>query len=236
MRQVGAQVVPIPAVTRDGRTREGQQLNVPENVRDALWKLNEGRASEVTSAGQGQYFVVRLDDVIPAAMPALEDVRDRVAQDWVARENVRLLSARSDALVARLRAGEDIAAVAASVGATVNSRAGVRQNEETAAALGQGVMGGLFSAERGQPFAQPQSADSIAIGRVDRIAAPTPAVAGDEAQQWRTRLAGATADPLFAAAVAAAAERMDATYDEELARQALGVTAPPSAPAQPAGQ
>ena len=236
VRQVGAQVVPIPAVTREGRTREGQQLNVPENVRDALWKLSEGRASEVTSAGQGQYFVVRLDDVIPAAMPGLEDVRDRVAQDWVARENVRLLSARSDALVARLRAGEDIAAVAASVGATVNSRAGVRQNEETAAALGQGVMGGLFSAERGQPFAQPQSADSIAIGRVDRIAAPTPAVAGDEAQQWRTRLAGATADPLFAAAVAAAAERMDATYDEELARQALGVTAPPSAPAQPAGQ
>lgn len=234
VREVGAQVVPIPAVTREGLTREGQQLNVPEDVRDSMWKLAEGRASEVTSAGEGQYFVVRLDDITPAAMPALEDVREALARDWVARENARLLSVRADALTARLRAGEDIAAVAASVGATVNARTGVRQDQETMEALGQGVMRGLFSAERGQPFSQPQSADSMAIGRVDRIAAPTPALAADEAVQWRTRLAEATAEPLFTAAVAAAADRMKATYDEELAREALGVTANPATP--PAGR
>ena len=40
----------------------------------------------------------------------------------------------------------------------------------------------------------------------------------------------------MAAAIAAAAERMDATYNEELAREALGLEATPTPPAQPAGQ
>lgn len=232
VREVGAVIVPIPAVSREGRTRDGQQLGVPAEVLEQMWKLSKGRTGEVVSAGEGRYFVVRVDDVIPAAMPKLDDVRDELTQAWTARENVRLLSARSDALMARLRGGEDIAAVAASVGATVTSRTGVKQDQETMAQLGQGVMTGLFSTGRGQPFTQPQSRDSIAIGRVNRVTPPTAALAAGEAQQWRARLGQATTDPLFARAVAAAAERMKATYDEELARQALGLEATPTPPAQ----
>jgi len=161
-------------------------------------------------------------------MPTLEAVRATITPAWIARENVRLLSARSDALMTRLRAGEDLAAVAASTGATVIRQTGIRQDEASATRLGQGVMGGLFNGERGKPFSQPQSESSIAIGRVDRITPPTPALAADEAQQWRARLGAAAGDPLFAAAVAAAAERTKATYNEDLARQALGVSATPA--------
>ena len=169
-------------------------------------------------------------------MPPLDSVRDMVTQAWIARENVRLLSARADALTARLRAGEDFAAVAASVGADVNTASGVRQDEETLNRLGQGVMAGLFNGQAEQIFSQPQAGGSIAIGRVDRITAPTAAVVAEEAQQWRARVGAASGDPLFAAAVSAAADRMKATYDEELARQALGVAATPPTPATPAGQ
>lgn len=233
VRQVGARIVPIPAVTREGRNREGQQLNVPAKVLEGMWKLTEGRASEPTGLGEGEYFVVRVDDVIPAAMPSLDSVRERVTSEWLARENVRLLSARSDALMARLRRGEDIAAVAASVGATVTTRTGLKQDPAAVEQVGEAVIGALFNAGRGQPFAQPNSENSIVIGRVDRIVAPTPAVVAEEAQQWRARIGAASGDPLFAATVAAAAERMKATHDEALARQALGVEA---APARPAGR
>ena len=43
----------------------------------------------------------------------------------------------------------------------------------------------------------------------------------------RARLGAAAGDPLFSTAVTAAAERSKASYNEELARQALGVTTPP---------
>lgn len=234
VRLVGARIVPIPAVTREGRNREGQQLNVPAPVLEGMWKLTKGRASEPTGLGEGEYFVVRVDDVFPAAMPALDAARERVTAEWIARENVRLLSARSDALMARLRAGEDIAAVARSVGATVTARTGLKQDQATAQQVGEAVLGGLFNSARGQPFDQPTE-NGIVIGEVDRITAPTAAVIADEAQEWRARLGPATGDPLFAAAVAAAADRMKAKHDVDVARQALGVEATPATPA-PAGR
>lgn len=231
VREVGAQAVPIPAVSREGKNREGQQLNVPEPVLEAMWKLTEGRANDPVGLGEGQYFVVRVDDVTPPAMPSLDSVRGMVTQAWIASENVRLLSARSDALAARLRAGENIAAVAASVGATVVTETGVKQDQDTTTRLGRGVMSGVFNGQAGQIFSQPQSADSIAIGRIDRISAPTAALVAEEAQQWRARIGAAAGDPLLAASVSAAAERMKASYDEDLARQALGVAATPATPA-----
>ncbi|MBF0664023.1 MAG: peptidyl-prolyl cis-trans isomerase [Brevundimonas sp.] len=234
VRQVGAQMAPIPAVSREGRNSDGQQTRVPVKVLEAMWKLTEGRANEPTALGDGDYFVVRVDDIAPAAMPTLDEVRDVVTPAWISRENFRLMSARSDALTARLRAGEDIAAVAASVGATVTTGTGVKQDQETASRLGQGVMSGLFTGRANQVFSQPQTNDSLAIGRIDRVSAPTAAVVAEESQQWRARLGAASGDPLFRAAVTAAAERMKATYNEELARQALGLAATPATP--PTGQ
>lgn len=231
VREVGAMAVPVPAVSREGKNREGQQLNVPAPVLEAMWKLSEGRANEPVGLGEGQYFVVRVDDITPPAMPSLDSVREMVTQAWIASENVRLLSARSDALAERLRAGEDIADVAASVGANVVTETGLKQDQEAMARLGRGVMTGVFNGQAGQVFSQPQSGDSIVIGRIDRISAPTAALVAEEAQQWRARIGSAAGDPLLAASVSAAAERMDATYNEELARQALGVTETPAAPA-----
>jgi peptidyl-prolyl cis-trans isomerase D len=231
VREVGATAVPVPAVSREGKNREGQQLNVPAPVLEAMWKLTEGRANEPVGLGEGQYFVVRVDDVTPAAMPSLDSVREMVTQAWTASENTRLLSARADALAERLRAGEDLAAVAASVGANVVTETGLKQEQETAERLGRGVMTGVFIGQEGRVFSQPQAANSIAIGRIDDIAAPTPALVAEEAQQWRARIGGAAGEPLLATSVSAAAERMNATYNEELARQALGVTEPPAAPA-----
>lgn len=231
VREVGAMAVPVPAVSREGKNRDGQQLNVPAPVLEAMWKLTEGRANEPVGLGEGQYFVVRVDEITPPAMPSLDSVREMVTQAWIASENVRLLSARSDALAARLRAGEDIAAVAGSVGATIVTETGLKQEQDTMARLGQGVMTGVFNGRAGQVFSQPQSANSIAIGRIDRISAPTAALVAEEAQQWRARIGSAAGDPLLAASVSAAAERMKASYNEDLARQALGVTATPAAPA-----
>lgn len=231
VREVGAQAVPIPAVSQDGKNRERQQLNVPAPVLESMWKLSEGRANDPVGLGEGQFFVVRVDDITPPAMPSLDSVRDMITQAWTSSENVRLLSARADALAARLRAGEDIAAVAASVGAPVVTETGVKQEEDTVARLGRGVMTGLFNGKAGESFSQPQTENSMAIGRIDRITAPTAAVVAEEAQQWRARIGAASGDPLLAAVVAAAAERTNATYDEALARRSLGLRESPATPA-----
>ena len=235
--EVGARTLQIPLVTREGRSREQPGFTAPPQLLDAMWSLGANAASEVVEAGGGQYFVVRVDRVVPPALPSLSEpgVREQLATAWTAQENARLLNTRVEALAARIRGGEDLAAVAASAGASVTSATGVSRQDE---ARGQGVLAGLFTAGRNEVFSQQQSQDSFVIGRTDRITAPNPTLAAPMAEQFRARLAPDSLNALGEAAVVAAAERVGARYDENEARRALGLdpaaSAPAAAPAAPA--
>jgi len=198
-----------------------------------MWSRGKGAESEVVDMGQGQYFVARVDDVLPAALPPLAGIREPLAQQWTLRENARLLSTRASALAARIRGGEDLAAVAASVGATVQTGTGL--NRQSVEQYGQGLVAGLFSSGRGEPFSQQNSDDTFVIGRTDRITAPVPALAAPVAEQFRQRMAGDHVNAVGEEAINAAAERSKVRYDEPLARTSLGLpAAAPAAPADPA--
>ncbi|MDO9077331.1 MAG: peptidylprolyl isomerase [Brevundimonas sp.] len=234
VREVGARIIRIPPIRQDGKLRNGQDINpaLPPQLIQSMWSLGKGAESEVVDMGQGQYFVVRLDDIMPAALPPLAGIREPLAQQWVLRENARLLSARASALAARVRGGEDLAAVAASVGATLQTGTGL--NRQSAEQNGQGVIAGVFGSGRGEPFSQQNTADTFVIGRTDRITAAVPALAAPMAEQFRQRMAGDHANAVGEAAIAAAAARSKAEFDEPLARTSLGLPAEaPAAAATP---
>lgn len=237
--EVGARVVQLPPFTQDGRLPDGQPLNAPPQILENAYALAEGAESEVVDAGEGQYFVVRLDDITPAALPALADVREPLAERWTQRENARRLSALADRLAARVRGGEDIAAVAASAGATLNTRTNVQQNAEAQSDLGEGVLRGLFGQGRNQVFTGPASETSFVVGRVDAIRAANATTSAPFADQIRPRIADEFVAGIGELLVNAAATKSKAENDPALALQALGVDAPaeegaatPAAPAQ----
>lgn len=232
--EVGARVVQLPPFTREGRLPDGQALTAPPPVIENAWSLTKGGESEVIEAGRGQYFVLRLDDIRPAALPELAEIREPLAQQWVARENNRRLMARTEELAGRVRAGEDIAAVAASANATLTTRAGLQQNQTAQAEVGQGVLRGLFGQGRGQVFSGPTSQTAFVVGRVDAIHAATPVLAAPIAEQVRPRITQELTNELVQAAFTAAARRTGARNDPARALEALGVTptATPAAPAQ----
>ncbi|SFS73509.1 peptidylprolyl isomerase [Brevundimonas viscosa] len=234
--EVGARTLQIPLVTREGRSREQPGFTAPPQLLDAMWSLGANAASEVVEAGGGQYFVVRVDRVVPPALPSLSEpgVREQLTAAWTAQENARLLNTRVEALAARIRRGEDLAAVAASAGASVTTATAVSRQDE---ARGQGVLAGLFTAGRNEVFSQQQSQDSFVIGRTDRITPPNPTLAARMAEQFRARLAPDSLSALGETAVMAAADRVGAEFDEAEARRALGLdpataAGAPAAPAQ----
>lgn len=234
VQQVGARVIQLPPFTQDGRLPDGQPLNAPPQVLTQAYSLGKGGESEVIDAGQGQYFVIRVDDVRPAQLPALADIRAPLAARWTAQENARLLSSKAEELARRIRGGQDLAAVAASVGASVTTRTGVEQTGEVQTQIGEGVMRGLFSQGRNQVFVEPQGADSTVIGRVDAIRAAVPALAAPLGEQARPRLTEEYMGAFVEDSMAAAARRMKARNDPALALQALGIQDPAAAPAAPA--
>ena len=235
VREVGARIIQIPAIRADGKLRNGQDVNpaLPPQLVQAMWNLGQGAESEVVDMGQGQYFVVRVDEVLPSALPPLAGIREPLARQWTLRENAALLNTRASALAARVRGGEDLAAVAASVGAAVQTGSGI--NRQAVDQYGQGVIAGLFGSARGETFSHQNSADTFVIGRTDRITGAVPALAAPVAEQFRQRMAGDNISAVGEVAINAAAARSKARFDEALARTSLGLPAqPPAAPASPA--
>lgn len=232
-RAVGARLVQLPPFTAEGRMVDGQELQAPPQVLASAYSLSEGGESEVIDAGQSQYFAVRVDDVRPAALPTLAEIRAPLAIRWSQRENARRLQALAEQLAGRVRAGEDIAAVARAAGTTLTTQTGVQQSQQAQESLGQGVLRGLFGQARGQVFTGPQNATSFAVGRVDAIRPAVPALAAPLVEQIRPRLTEEMARAMIDAAGSAAVTRVDARNDPVAARVALGL--PAEEPAAGAG-
>lgn len=229
----GARVVQLPPFTAQGQLPDGQPMNAPKQIFDAAYGLSKGGESDIIDAGEGQYFAVRLDDIRPAALPTLDEVRAPLAQQWTLRENARRLSAKGEELANRVRAGEDIAKVAASVNASVATQAGVRQSRETQEALGNTVLQGLFSQPKGQVFSGAGQSGFV-VGRVDAVHGATPALAAPLVEQVRPRLTQELINALVEQGFTAGAARVGAKNDPAEALRAIGVEAPAAAPAAPA--
>lgn len=233
-QEAGARVVQLPPFTQNGKLPDGQDLNAPEQIFTTAWSLAKGGESDIVDAGQGQYFAVRLDDIRPAALPALAEVREPLTQQWKLREEARLLTAKAEELAGRVRSGQDIAAVAASANATLVTRTGIQQSRETQEAVGQGAMQGLFGQGAGQVFSLPNGQSSFVVGRVDAVHAAVPALAAPLVEQVRPRVTQELVQAMIQSSIAAGGRAVKATNDPALAREALGLTTPatPAAPAR----
>lgn len=224
-----ARIIQLPPFTEQGQLPDGQPMNAPRQVLESAYALSKGGESDVIDAGDGQYFAVRLDDIRPAALPSLEEVRAPLSQQWTMRENARRLSAKAEELAGRVRTGEDIAKVAAEAGAQLTVRTGVQQSRAAQTEVGEGVLRGLFGQSKGQVFSDAQSQTAFVVGRVDAIHAADPALAAPLAEQARPRLTEELANALAERTIGVAAARTKSRNDPAAALQALGVeTAAPA--------
>jgi peptidyl-prolyl cis-trans isomerase D len=229
-QEIGARIVPLPPFTQQGQLPDGSPMNAPPQILQAAYSLSKGGESDVIDAGQGQYFVLRLTDIRPAALPDLAEIREPLAAQWIQRENTKRLAAKADELAGRVRGGQDIAAVAASAGATLVTRTSVQQNPQAQSEIGQGVMDGLFGQSRGQVFSGPASQTSHVIGRVDAVHAAVPALAAPVAEQIRVRLSQQMGNETVESLLRAGAARAKAKNDPALALTTLGLDASTSTP------
>lgn len=232
-KEAGARVTQLPAFTQQGQLMNGQQFNAPPAIIQTAYALQKGGESDVINAADGEYFALRVDEVMPSALPPIEEVRAPLTQAWIQRENGRLLSAKAEELAGRVRAGEDITAVAASVNAAVNVRTNVAANQQTQASLGVAVLRGLFGQGKDQVFSGAGETGFV-IGKVNAIHAANPTETAPLVAQIAPRLAAEWVESISQSAIASAAQRVKAKSNEQEALNALGITAPtaPSAPAQ----
>jgi len=82
---------------------------------------------DLQDAGAGEYFALHVDKVIASALPALADVRPQMVQAYISQTFMTALRAKVDGLTARMKKGETIDQVAASVGGHVVHQQGLQR-------------------------------------------------------------------------------------------------------------
>lgn len=239
-------VIVVPAaIAKTGVTLAGQRANIPPKVLQTAFSLPQGGESDVLDLGQGEYWVVKVDKVIPSALFGLDEtvqgtsIRDVVTRQFMLRELFKRLRAKADALTAEIAKGKSLDAVAAEVNAKVNEASHVTRAAARPAAANQppayssDLLGRLFAAKVGEVVVGEDTRPGLIIARLKAISEPPAPVLAVAAEGQRAQISRSLFEDMGVATRQAALKKIKPTVDYKRARQALGVdadTAPAGAP------
>lgn len=108
--------------------------------------------SDLVEYGDGNFFVVRVDEIYPSAPKAFEAVRDEVERSWLNMERGNRLVTLAATIIERAEAGEDFAKLGNEVGRGVLQVPGGVGRTQTTDLLSQALVGKLFTASEGDYF------------------------------------------------------------------------------------
>lgn len=189
--KAGVGTITLGPLTEQGVDMQGQPVNgLTQRLVQSAFALPQGGESEIEDEGNGESFAVRVDRIIPKALPTLDEVRPRLAQVWMAQEIAKRLRAKAEELTKRVEKGESLEAVAGSVGANVSHVVGLdRQNAAQNKDLSQESMGKIFGLKVGEAFSgEDAKAFGIVVGKVEALRGPVPTALGRMTEATRPQL------------------------------------------------
>jgi peptidyl-prolyl cis-trans isomerase D len=234
----------VPAVTMGPLAQNGHDMQnqpipglTPKIVQTA-WTLPAGGESEVEDAGNGEYYAVRVEKIIPPAMPPLAEIRPMLANAWTKRELVKAMQARADAFAARLKKGESLEAVAAAAGSTVTRAPGIdRQSAQQNTTQSQDILVKTFTSRPGDVFTAQNSHFGLVAGKLEAVHVGDPVTVARMAEQIRPQMTNGYYREINESAHLAARHEVKVTIDANKAREAIGLEPidPKAAPKPVAG-
>lgn len=142
---------------------EGSFLNV-------AFATGAGATSGMTETGNGGYFMLRVEEIVPSALRPLDDVRDEVVAAWKQQRRKEAARERALGIVERIEKGETLAEVGEAEGLTVTeSKPFGRRGEGAETQLvDPALVSDLFGLEIGQG-AMSETADGFTVAQLKEI-------------------------------------------------------------------
>ena len=206
----------VPALDARGLDADGQAVGGLPDLNDflpVLGGLDIGRESLLTETREGGYFMVRIDSVTPASTRPLDEVRDRVVEDWRAAERERMTRARADALSAEAKEGKALNALAEREGLALETtepvtRTGVSESFNVPRALASR----LFEIEPGEVTVA-ESGNGFVVAKLTDVRAIDAAAEADGIGAVRERLGESIQGDLLAQFSGALRQTYDITVN-----------------------
>ncbi|WP_306016269.1 peptidylprolyl isomerase [Oceanicaulis sp. MMSF_3324] len=193
------------------------------DILSTAFSAQQGYATDLESYGEdGGYFVVRVDEVEPARLYELDEVREDATRFWIMRETDNRLQDVVDDIQSRLDAGETIDAIAESLGTGARIESAVLGRDETAGPFNAQLVAQAFRQPEGGRFlsrADNQTTRALVI--VDDVIAAQGGVVTDA---QRAELTNEMRDDATQIVTSALINAYEVRQNQDLIDQALGRT------------
>ncbi len=228
-KQLGLPMQSFPPFTKEGYgangqpyMQNGQPFAPPKPLLDSLFSHTKGGESDVEDAGGGIYFALRVDNVIPSALPQVNDqTRAPLTGVWMQQEVGLRLKAKADEITQAIRKGESLQAAAQSIGAQLQTQQGINRPRSAQEPDAQ-VHAAAFNTSPKDAFEAPTNA-GFAVGQVTAVHAPATAIAAKAVETVRPQLSQAVFRDLAMGSQQAVKKKLKAKVNQDLIGPAVGV-------------
>jgi peptidyl-prolyl cis-trans isomerase D len=219
--RLGLHVTTLPAVDAEGRTPEGGTVEGLADLGVVIgraFQLGEGEQSPLIETREGSYYVVQVDDIAPAVLRPLDQVRDEVIAAWRAEQRSAAAAARAEELAEAMRSGGDAAQVAASAGAETAVVGPIDRSGNGRGRIPEAFVGRLFAMTPGE-VATAAGRDGQVIVRLTGIEVPDPAADETAVAALSDRIGRMIASDLLDQYVAALRSEYDVAVNRDVIDQ-----------------
>ncbi|MEP3233351.1 MAG: SurA N-terminal domain-containing protein [Hyphomicrobiales bacterium] len=126
-------LVTVADVAKSGALAAGGEIdeNTPalNNLLDEAYQTDVGVENDVIEVGRDGYLWFEVTDVKEARDQTLDEVKSQVVADWVAVETDKAVAAEADRIIAKMKEGRAIQALALEVAKEVQTVSGVKRGE-----------------------------------------------------------------------------------------------------------
>jgi peptidyl-prolyl cis-trans isomerase D len=219
-KKAGATPVQIGPVTAQGMDADGKPATLSPRLLKEAFALPQGGETDVVQESKGEYFAVRVDKVIPPALPTLDKARPRLTQVFVQQALNKRLDAKLAELSARVKKGETLDAVAQSIGSQVTHLSMTRQQAQQMKQMQPEQIQEIFAAKPGDVITT-----GAVVAKIDGIVPPPPGIIAATLTGGQVQLSRGVFEELQEESRAWAKTQIKPKVNLALARQAIGVQA-----------
>lgn len=196
-----------------------------DKILKAAFAAPAGQEGDLEDAGSGEYFAVKVEKVIPPALPSLAEKRDQLTRVYLSSTLVTELRAKANDLIALAKKTGSLDQGAAQVGAQVAVEKDMtRLKAQQYQAYGRDFLENVFGAKPGGVFAA-GGPKGVFIAKINQVRAGDPQQTAQLTAAIRSRATQGYAEDLLNAFETASLAKLKATKNLALARQTLGVDA-----------
>jgi peptidyl-prolyl cis-trans isomerase D len=221
------------AATSSGMDEDGKPVDglTPRILKEAF-ALSQGGETDVVQDSKGEYFAARVDKVIPPTLPSMDKIKPRLVQEFLRREMSKRLTDKLNELMARVKKGETIDAVAKSVGSDITHLSMTREVAQQNRTVPPQLLQAIFTAKAGDVVIT-----GGGLAKIDAIRPPPAGVVASALPGGQLNFARSIFEETQQEARAWAKDQLKPKINVALARQAMGASdkaAPATTPAAPA--